>query len=113
MDSTPTWSPCPWRPTATRTNDHELGHQVTASYAHGRDPRRQRRGRAGPRTRPVVVDQDQPGDDERGFVVFFTGLSGSGKSTIARALHDLIIEDGRRTVTILDGDVVRRNRPPA
>ena len=57
----------------------------------------------------AVVDQDQPGDDERGFVVFFTGLSGSGKSTIARALHDQIIEDGRRTVTSLDGDVVRRN----
>ena len=42
-------------------------------------------------------------------MVFFTGLSGSGKSTIARALHDQIIEDGRRTVTSLDGDVVRRN----
>ena len=57
----------------------------------------------------AIVDQDQPGEDERGFVVFFTGLSGSGKSTLARALHDLILEDGRRTVTSLDGDVVRRN----
>ncbi|GAB3991730.1 adenylyl-sulfate kinase [Nocardioides marmoraquaticus] len=57
----------------------------------------------------AVVAQDQPGDDEVGLVVFFTGLSGSGKSTIARALHDLVLEDGRRTVTSLDGDVVRRH----
>jgi sulfate adenylyltransferase len=57
----------------------------------------------------AVVGQDQPDEDQRGFVVFFTGLSGSGKSTIARALHDQIIEDGRRSVTSLDGDVVRRN----
>jgi sulfate adenylyltransferase len=40
--------------------------------------------------------------------VFFTGLSGSGKSTIARGLADALIERGGRTVTLLDGDVVRR-----
>ncbi|MDF5754798.1 adenylyl-sulfate kinase [Spongiactinospora sp. TRM90649] len=44
----------------------------------------------------------------RGLVVFFTGLSGSGKSTIARGLHDVLLERGTRTVTYLDGDVVRR-----
>uniref|UniRef100_UPI0035A25FEC adenylyl-sulfate kinase n=1 Tax=Sphaerisporangium siamense TaxID=795645 RepID=UPI0035A25FEC len=44
----------------------------------------------------------------RGLVVFFTGLSGSGKSTIARGLHDALLERGGRTVTYLDGDVVRR-----
>ncbi|MFC7385000.1 adenylyl-sulfate kinase [Sphaerisporangium rhizosphaerae] len=44
----------------------------------------------------------------RGLVVFFTGLSGSGKSTIARGLHDALLERGTRTVTYLDGDVVRR-----
>ena len=64
---------------------------------------------SGPSRIAAIVAQDQPGDDERGFVVFFTGLSGSGKSTLARALHDLILEDGRRTVTSLDGDVVRRH----
>src|SRR4030095_8330672 len=50
----------------------------------------------------------RPPRDRRGLVVFFTGLSGSGKSTLARALTDRLAEDGRRTVTVLDGDVVRR-----
>ncbi len=44
----------------------------------------------------------------RGLVVFFTGLSGSGKSTIARGLRDALLERGGRTITYLDGDVVRR-----
>ena len=42
-------------------------------------------------------------------MLFFTGLSGSGKSTLARALMDRLLEQGTRTVTTLDGDVVRRN----
>jgi sulfate adenylyltransferase len=67
--------------------DHRLGKQVAANYA----------------TDEVL------GDNERGVVVFFTGLSGSGKSTLAQALKDRILEEGRRTVTSLDGDVVRRN----
>jgi sulfate adenylyltransferase len=44
----------------------------------------------------------------RGLVVFFTGLSGSGKSTIARGVADELAETGERSVTLLDGDVVRR-----
>ena len=56
-----------------------------------------------------MVDAEFPSPDEVGLVLFFTGLSGSGKSTIARALHDVILERGERTVTTLDGDVVRRN----
>ncbi|MEV4248412.1 adenylyl-sulfate kinase [Streptosporangium canum] len=43
----------------------------------------------------------------RGLVVFLTGLSGSGKSTVARGLRDALLERGSRTVTYLDGDVVR------
>jgi sulfate adenylyltransferase len=43
----------------------------------------------------------------RGVTIFFTGLSGSGKSTIANALRVRLLEDGRRTVTLLDGDLVR------
>ncbi|GJM30023.1 MAG: sulfate adenylyltransferase [Cyclobacteriaceae bacterium] len=45
----------------------------------------------------------------QGFTVFFTGLSGSGKSTIANALLVKMLENGKRRVTILDGDVVRKN----
>ncbi len=42
-------------------------------------------------------------------MLFFTGLSGSGKSTVAQAVIDALLEAGERTVTSLDGDVVRRN----
>ena len=44
-----------------------------------------------------------------GAVVFFTGLSGSGKSTIARALVDELADEGPRRVTLLDGDEVRQH----
>ncbi len=88
--------------------DHRLGQQVAANYATA-----EVLGLSGagewPAQIAAIVDQDQPDVDERGVVVFFTGLSGSGKSTLAQALRDLILEDGRRTVTSLDGDVVRRN----
>ena len=50
-----------------------------------------------------------PPKDRQGFTVFFTGLSGSGKSTIANALMVKLLEDGRRPVTLLDGDVVRKH----
>ena len=45
----------------------------------------------------------------RGFTVFFTGLSGSGKSTVARALRIRLMERTGRSVTLLDGDRVRRH----
>jgi sulfate adenylyltransferase len=51
----------------------------------------------------------RPPRRQRGLVVFFTGLSGSGKSTIARGVADVLKETGERTVTLLDGDVVRRH----
>ncbi len=57
----------------------------------------------------AVVDEDRPPRARAGVVVFFTGLSGSGKSTIARALVDRLLERGDRTVTSLDGDVVRHH----
>jgi len=55
-----------------------------------------------------VVATDRRATERQGIVVFFTGLSGSGKSTLARGLVDLLLEQGTRTVTSLDGDVVRR-----
>jgi len=42
-----------------------------------------------------------------GITLFFTGLSGSGKSTLAKILHAKFIEEGKRPVTLLDGDIVR------
>jgi sulfate adenylyltransferase len=47
--------------------------------------------------------------DRQGFTVFFTGLSGSGKSTIANVLRVKFLEMGGRPVTLLDGDIVRKN----
>jgi len=49
----------------------------------------------------------KPPLNKRGFTVFFTGLSGSGKSTLANGLMIKLLEDGRRPVTLLDGDIVR------
>lgn len=51
----------------------------------------------------------RPSRRRRGLVLFFTGLSGSGKSTIARGVSDNLLESGERTVTLLDGDIVRRH----
>jgi sulfate adenylyltransferase len=61
-------------------------------------------------TPPAVaaeLRQARPPRSQRGLVVFFTGLSGSGKSTLARALRDVVAERGDRTVSLLDGDLVR------
>lgn len=46
---------------------------------------------------------------KQGFTVFFTGLSGSGKSTLARVLQVKLLEIGGRSVTLLDGDLVRKH----
>lgn len=56
----------------------------------------------------VELRRARPPRSARGLVVFFTGLSGSGKSTLARDLRDALLERGDRTVSLLDGDLVRR-----
>ena len=61
---------------------------------------------------PDVVTElrrTSPARSKQGFTVFFTGLSGSGKSTIANALMVKLMEMGGRPVTLLDGDVVRKH----
>ena len=45
----------------------------------------------------------------QGFTLFFTGLSGSGKSTVANVLLVKFLEMGGRPVTLLDGDIVRKH----
>ncbi|MDQ3945158.1 MAG: bifunctional sulfate adenylyltransferase/adenylylsulfate kinase [Actinomycetota bacterium] len=63
-------------------------------------------------TFPAIVKElrrSYPPRDKQGFTVFFTGLSGSGKSTIANALLVKLLEMGGRPVTLLDGDVVRKH----
>ncbi len=50
-----------------------------------------------------------PPRHQQGFTVFFTGLSGAGKSTIANALQVKLLEMGGRPLTLLDGDIVRKN----
>lgn len=61
---------------------------------------------------PEVIHElrrSYPPRHQQGFTVFFTGLSGSGKSTVANALMVKLMEMGGRPVTLLDGDVVRKN----
>lgn len=48
-----------------------------------------------------------PQKHKQGITLFFTGLSGAGKSTIANALIARLMEIGDRKITLLDGDVVR------
>lgn len=79
------------------------GTEVREDYLH--------RGRALPAwfTRPeiaAILQQAHPPRERQGFCVWFTGLSGAGKSTTAEALTIKLLEHGRQ-VTILDGDVVR------
>ena len=53
------------------------------------------------------LKKSRPPLNQRGLTIFFTGLSGSGKSTIANGLLIKLLEDGKRPVTLLDGDIVR------
>jgi sulfate adenylyltransferase len=50
-----------------------------------------------------------PPRHQQGFTVFITGLSGSGKSTLAKVLYVRFMEMRTRPVTLLDGDIVRKN----
>ncbi len=63
-------------------------------------------------TPPAVAAElrrSYPPRSQQGLTVFFTGLSGSGKSTIARVLLVKLLEMGGRPVSLLDGDLVRKN----
>jgi len=63
-------------------------------------------------TPPAVAAElrrSYPPRARQGFTVFFTGLSGSGKSTIANVVLVKLLELGGRPVTLLDGDIVRKH----
>ncbi|MCO6006731.1 adenylyl-sulfate kinase [Actinoallomurus purpureus] len=97
-----------WRPVSKIEADHIRPEPTEAELAAILD-----RGEEIPEwfTPPAVAEElrrANPPRHGRGLTVFFTGLSGSGKSTIARGLADALVERGGRTVTLLDGDVVRR-----
>ncbi len=60
-------------------------------------------------TRPetaAILAETYPPRHKQGFCLWFTGLSGAGKSTTAEIVTSLLLERGRQ-VTVLDGDVVR------
>ncbi len=56
-----------------------------------------------------ILQKSYPPRNKQGFTIFFTGLSGSGKSTIANALMTTLMEMVERPITLLDGDIVRKN----
>ena len=63
-------------------------------------------------TFPTVAEElkrSHPPRHRQGFTLLFTGLSGSGKSTVANVLLVKLLEMGGRPVTLLDGDLVRKN----
>jgi len=90
------------------------GTRETISFT-GKDIRdRIRSGKKVPdwATFPEVIeelDRSYPSPARQGFTLFLTGLSGAGKSTIAKVLYARFLEMGTRPVTLLDGDIVRRN----
>ncbi|MBA9003565.1 MULTISPECIES: adenylyl-sulfate kinase [Thermomonospora] len=97
-----------WRPVARIEPDHVQAELTQAELEDLLD-----RGEPIPEwfTPPAVAAElavARPPKLRRGLTVFFTGLSGSGKSTVARGLADALVERGGRTVSLLDGDVVRR-----
>ncbi|WP_019629280.1 adenylyl-sulfate kinase [Actinomadura atramentaria] len=97
-----------WRPVARIDPDHVQAELTPERLGELLD-----RGEPIPDwfTPPAVAAElavARPPKHLRGLTVFFTGLSGSGKSTVARGLADALVERDGRNVTLLDGDVVRR-----
>lgn len=86
----------------------------TISFSGSDIRERMRTGRQIPEwaTFPEVVEEirkSYPPPRKQGLTVFLTGFSGAGKSTIARILYSRFLEIGDRPVSLLDGDIVRRN----
>jgi sulfate adenylyltransferase len=52
--------------------------------------------------------QSYPAKYKQGLTIFMTGLSGAGKTTLAQALMAKLMSEGKRTISLLDGDMVRK-----
>jgi sulfate adenylyltransferase len=95
--------------------EDEVGNGMTALSVSGTELRRRlTSGETVPEwlTFPEVADElrrTYRSRRQQGFTVFFTGLSGAGKSTILQILQVKLLERGERRVTVLDGDLVRKN----
>ena len=93
----------------------ETGENDSVIHLSGTELRRRlREGIAIPAwfSYPEVIQElrkTYPPRHQQGFTIFFTGLSGAGKSTLANALTVKLMELGNRKVTLLDGDIVRKN----
>jgi sulfate adenylyltransferase len=93
----------------------QVPEETRTIYLSGSDIRdRIRNGRRIPdwATFPEVVEElekSYPPPQEQGFTIFLTGLSGAGKSTVAKVLYSRFLEMGQRPVSLLDGDIVRRH----
>jgi sulfate adenylyltransferase len=91
----------------------EAPDEAETAYISGTQVREEylAKGRALPGwfTRPEtaqILQDTHPPRNKQGLCIWFTGLSGAGKSTIAQALTSMLLEHGRQA-TVLDGDVVR------
>lgn len=95
-------------------HDEVMAGGVTANISRTELRERLAKGREIPTwfTFPEVAEELKRTYSERsrqGVAIFFTGLSGSGKSTVANALLVKLLEIGGRSVTLLDGDLVRKH----
>jgi sulfate adenylyltransferase len=97
-----------WRPLALIEPGAEQGELTDAELGRLLDSGAEIPLWFAPETVARELRRARPPRAERGLVIFFTGLSGSGKSTIARGLAEALTERGDRTVSLLDGDHVRQ-----
>jgi sulfate adenylyltransferase len=97
-----------WRPLALIEAGAEQGELTASELGALLDSGTEVPGWLAPPSVARELRRARPPRAERGLAIFFTGLSGSGKSTIARGLAEALTERGDRTVSLLDGDHVRR-----
>ena len=93
------------------------GPRLPERHEGARDARQRRKAAAGvlpPRGGQILIDVQYARGrathmaDDKGFTLWFTGLSGAGKTTISKIVEDELRDRGSR-VEVLDGDVVREN----